>query len=266
MFPLGIRDTGSADSRGDLLNEGFLGTKAPLYADATLLLEIAMGLGLLIGTVLARFRLFRQHAWCQSAIVLLNFAVIVITMIPSFRVHVSPKIPLRLGKAYYALATAHAALGSVTEIAGLYILLAAGTSVLPEKLRITKYKAWMRTVLVLWWGGAFLGIGNLRPLVRAAFVSEMKLRRPQKGKLSVSREFVLLIAHRLVCSIRVRTHTIEEEIKWIAYCELFACSCSAGLPVSQAPPARRVPLRRTKVCKSLKSPPKSMSTPPHPSA
>jgi hypothetical protein len=39
----------------------------------------------------------------------------------------------------------------MTEIAGLYILLAAGTSVLPEKFRITKYKLWMRTVLVLWW-------------------------------------------------------------------------------------------------------------------
>jgi len=31
----------------------------------------------------------------------------------------------------------------------LYILLAAGTSVLPETFRITKYKLWMRTVLAL---------------------------------------------------------------------------------------------------------------------
>ena len=117
-----------------------------------------MGVGLLVGALLARFGRFRQHAWCQSVIVLLNFAVIVIIMIPSFRVHVSPKIPLRLGKAYYALATAHAAVGTVTEIAGLYILLAAGTSVLPEKFRITKYKAWMRTVLVLWWVVLLLGL------------------------------------------------------------------------------------------------------------
>jgi uncharacterized membrane protein YozB (DUF420 family) len=151
---------GAAESRSDLLNEVFLGTTAPLYADAILVLEIAMGLGLLIGTLLARFRLFRQHAWCQSVIVLLNFAVIVITMIPSFRVHVSPKIPLRLGKAYYALATAHAALGSLTEIAGLYILLAAGTNVLPENFSITKYKAWMRTVLVLWWLVLLLGLAT----------------------------------------------------------------------------------------------------------
>ena len=123
----------------------------PLYVNFILLLEIAMGVGLLLGALLARMRRFRAHAWCQSATVLLNLAVIVLVMIPSFRAHVSPKIPLKLGKLYYALATAHAALGMITEIAGLYILLAAGTSVLPAKFRITKYKPWMRTVLVLWW-------------------------------------------------------------------------------------------------------------------
>jgi uncharacterized membrane protein YozB (DUF420 family) len=142
------------------LNGGFLGTAAPAYADITLLLEIAMGVGLLIGALLARLRRFRGHAWCQSVIVLLNLAVIVFTMIPSFRVHVSPKIPLKLGKAYYALATAHAALGTITELAGLYILLAAGTNVLPEKFRITSYKAWMRTVLVLWWLVLLLGFAT----------------------------------------------------------------------------------------------------------
>jgi hypothetical protein len=150
----------AAENRGDPLNEGFLGTAAPSYADVTLLLEIAMGVGLLIGALLARFGRFRQHAWCQSIIVLLNLAVIAITMIPSFRVHVSPKIPLRLGKAYYALATTHAALGSITEIAGLYVLLAVGTRVLPEKIRITKYKPWMRTVLVLWWLVLLLGLAT----------------------------------------------------------------------------------------------------------
>jgi hypothetical protein len=142
------------------LNGGFLGTAAPVNADMTLLLEFAMGAGLLVGALLARLRRFRGHAWCQSIIVLLNLGVVVFTMIPSFRVHVSPKIPLKLGKAYYALATAHAALGTTTEIAGLYILLAAGTSVLPEKFRITGYKAWMRTVLVLWWLVLLLGFAT----------------------------------------------------------------------------------------------------------
>jgi hypothetical protein len=139
---------------------GYLGIVAPTYANLTLLLEMAMGVGLLLGALLARLRRFQGHAWCQSVVVLLNLAVIVLTMIPSFRVHVSPKIPIKLGKSYYALATAHATLGSVTEIAGLYILLAAGTSVVPEKFRITKYKLWMRTVLVLWWVVLLFGLAT----------------------------------------------------------------------------------------------------------
>jgi uncharacterized membrane protein YozB (DUF420 family) len=133
---------------------------APPYANLILLLEIAMGVGLFVGALLARSRRFRGHAWCQSMIVLLNFVVIVLTMIPSFRAHVSPKLPLKLGKAFYALATAHAALGTITETAGLYIVLAAGTNVLPDRLRITKYKLWMRTVLVLWWVVLLLGFAT----------------------------------------------------------------------------------------------------------
>ncbi len=142
------------------MNEGFLGTAAPRCADVVLFLEISMGLGLLAGALLARMRKFRGHAWCQSLVVLLNLAVIVLVMTPTFRAHVGPKISLKLGKAYYALATVHAALGTITEIARLYILLAAGTSVLPEKFRITKYKLWMRTALGLWWVVLFLGLAT----------------------------------------------------------------------------------------------------------
>jgi uncharacterized membrane protein YozB (DUF420 family) len=119
-----------------------------------------MGLGLLVGTRFARNRRFRQHAWCQSVIVLLNLIVVALMMVPSFRIHVLPRIPAKLGKAYYALATTHAVLGSVTELAGLYILLSVGTGVLPEKLRITKYKMWMRTVLLLWWVVLLFGLAT----------------------------------------------------------------------------------------------------------
>ena len=142
------------------MREGFLGTAAPGYADLVLLLEIAMGLALLIGAMLARRRRFRLHAWCQSAVVLLNLVVILVVMTPSFRVRVAPKIPVKLGQAYYALTTAHAALGSIAEIGGLYILLAVGTKVLPRRFRITEYKRWMRTVLVLWWLVLLLGFAT----------------------------------------------------------------------------------------------------------
>ena len=142
------------------MNEGFLGTTAPRYADLVLLLEIAMGVALLVGAALARQKRFRLHAWCQSFVVLLNFAIVLLVMIPSFQVRVGPKIPAKLGKAYYSLATAHAALGGATEIAALYILLSAGTNILPKQFRLTNYRPWMRSVLALWWLVLVLGVAT----------------------------------------------------------------------------------------------------------
>jgi hypothetical protein len=134
-----------------------LATAAPAYANLTLILEMVMGVGLLVGAFLARIRRFRQHAWCQSVIVLVNLLLIVLTMLPSFRVHVAPRIPLKLGKSYYGLATVHAALGTLAEFGGLYILLAVGTRLLPPQFRISNYKLWMRSVLALWWTVLLLG-------------------------------------------------------------------------------------------------------------
>src|SRR6266699_3436910 len=105
-------------------------------------------------------RAYRLHAVCQSAIVLLNLAVIALAMFPSFHHQVSPQLPGKIGKPYYALASAHAALGVIAEIGGLYILLAAGTSLLPRRLRLTRYKFWMRIVLAAWWLVLLLGLAT----------------------------------------------------------------------------------------------------------
>jgi uncharacterized membrane protein YozB (DUF420 family) len=142
------------------VSEGILGTAAPLTADLVLLLELGMGMGLVAGAWLARRGRFRQHALCQSMIVVLNLAVIGVAMVPSFRENVSPKIPARLGKAYYGLATAHGAVGGAAEVAGLYVLLAAGTTWLPERWRIQRYKLWMRAMLATWWVVLVLGVAT----------------------------------------------------------------------------------------------------------
>lgn len=142
------------------MNQGFLGTEAPLYADLALLLEIVMGAALLIGALLARMRKYRWHAWCQSVVVLLNLVIVLLVMMPTFRHQVGPMIPAKLTKTHYALATVHAALGSAAEIGGLYILLAVGTKVLPQRLRLTEYKRWMRSVLALWWLVLLLGLAT----------------------------------------------------------------------------------------------------------
>ena len=139
---------------------GFLGTAATWSADVTLFLEIGMGMGLLAGASLARAKCYRAHAVCQSMIVLLNVGLIAMTMIPSLRHQVIPKLPRKIAKPYYAFATAHATLGGIAELGGLYILLSAGTKWLPEKIRITRYKFWMRSVLILWWFVLSLGIAT----------------------------------------------------------------------------------------------------------
>ena len=137
---------------------GFLGTGAPLSADITLAIEIAMGLMLVIGMVLARRQRYRAHAWCQSTVVVLNLIVIAQLMAPSFRSQVAPKIPARLARPYYAVATGHATMGCIAELLGVYIILAAGTGILPKRLRLSRYKPWMRTGLVIWWLALLLGL------------------------------------------------------------------------------------------------------------
>jgi uncharacterized membrane protein YozB (DUF420 family) len=146
--------------RDNTLHEGFLGTAAPFYTDLVLLLELAMGMGLICGALLARLRKFQAHAWCQSTVVVLNAGVIALAMLPSFRHQVVPRLPLKLEKSFYAVATAHAALGVIVECAALFILLAAGTTLLPEKLRLIRYKMWMRIVLTAWWVIILLGVAT----------------------------------------------------------------------------------------------------------
>jgi uncharacterized membrane protein YozB (DUF420 family) len=137
---------------------GFFGTGAPVSADVTLVIEIAMGMTLILGMLLARRRSYRAHAWCQSAVVVLNLIVIAQVMVPTFRNQVAPKLPARLARPYYAVATGHAITGCIAELLGVYIILAAGTKILPKSLRFVRYKLWMRTALVIWWLAVLLGL------------------------------------------------------------------------------------------------------------
>src|SRR5579859_249519 len=138
----------------------FLASAAPPAANVVLLVEIAMGVALIGGAVLARRRRFKAHAWCQAAVVLLNLVVIASFMAPSFQRGVVPGIPSHLGRSYYFLAVCHGILGLIAELFGLYILLVAGTKFLPESFRFTRYKVWMRMALVLWWLDLILGLAT----------------------------------------------------------------------------------------------------------
>ena len=138
----------------------FLGISAPASANANLAAQILMGVALIVGMSLARRRMFRAHAVCQSAVVLLNLIPIALFMLPVFRRGVAPGLGAGLGDPFYAVSAAHAALGAAAELLGLYIILRAGTSFLPEALRFQNYKKWMRAELALWWLVIALGLGT----------------------------------------------------------------------------------------------------------
>ena len=139
---------------------GLLGTGASLKADINLVIQLLMGIALLLGMILARRRHYHAHAICQGSVMLLNLVMIALIMLPSFRLGVLPGLPGGLGKAYYSVATLHATLGAIAQLLGLYIVLRAGTNLLPQVLRFENYKLWMRTGLILWWTVIALGIAT----------------------------------------------------------------------------------------------------------
>lgn len=131
--------------------KGFLGSWASFSADLNLVIQIAMGVALLVGAFLARAKRYTAHGICQAAVLILNVPMIALVMWPSLHSRVLPKLSSHFGKRYYATATIHGILGAVAELLGLYILLVAGTNILPNSWRLQSWKLWMRIELVLWW-------------------------------------------------------------------------------------------------------------------
>jgi uncharacterized membrane protein YozB (DUF420 family) len=139
--------------------KGFLGTWAGFGADLNLLIQIAMGVALLVGAFLARAKRYAAHGVCQTAVLILNLPMIALVMWPSLHSRVLPQLSRHFGKRYYAVATAHGVLGALAEVLGLYILLVAGTNMLPATWRFQRWKLWMRIELALWWVVLLSGIG-----------------------------------------------------------------------------------------------------------
>jgi uncharacterized membrane protein YozB (DUF420 family) len=143
-----------------LSTKGFLGTSATFGADLNLVVQFIMGLVLIVGTFLARHKRYRAHGICQTTVLLLNVLMIGLVMGPSFQQQVKPALSKVLHKWYYEVATLHGVLGIVAEILGLYIVMVAGTNVLPQWLRFKHWKWWMRTELVLWAIVLLSGLGT----------------------------------------------------------------------------------------------------------
>jgi len=140
--------------------KGFLGTGATFAADLNLVVQVIMGGALIGGAVLAKRKCYTSHGICQTTVLLMNSLMIGLVMWPTFQQQVRPALPKVLHKWYYAAATIHALLGITAEVLGLYIVIVAGTSILPQWLRFKHWKRWMRTELILWSIVVFTGLGT----------------------------------------------------------------------------------------------------------
>jgi len=130
--------------------KSFLGTGATFEADLNLAVQVGMGLALVTGSFLARRKRYAAHGICQATVLLLNLGMIGLIMWPSFQQQVRPGLPKVFHKWYYAGSTVHALLGGTAELLGLYIVLVAGTQIVPQSLRFKNWKRWMRVELTLW--------------------------------------------------------------------------------------------------------------------
>ena len=140
--------------------KGFLGTGAPFGADLNLVVQLIMGLALIAGVLLATQKRYTAHGICQTTVLLLNLLMIGLVMWPSFQQQVKPALSKVLHKWYYEAATIHALLGIAAELLGLYIVIVAGTNLVPQRLRFKRWKLWMRTELVLWAIVLVSGVGT----------------------------------------------------------------------------------------------------------
>lgn len=138
---------------------GFLGG-TPFTADLNLIVQLMMGPSLMAGTILAKRRRYKAHGICQASILLLNLLMIGLVMWPSFQQQVEPALFMRVHKLYYQAAILHGLMGTIAELLGLYIVMVAGTNVLPTALRFKHWKWWMRTELVLWSAVVLSGVGT----------------------------------------------------------------------------------------------------------
>ena len=92
----------------------------------------------------------------DSALVV-TLVMTAVWMAPAYHNNYGPEI-FRLGNRVSVAAAAHVVAGSVALLVGIYVVLVAGTPLVPKALRFTSYKAWMRTLITIWWLALLLGV------------------------------------------------------------------------------------------------------------
>ncbi len=140
-----------------MLSDGFLGRPSTFGADLNLLIQLGLGLLLLVGFLLARRSQYALHGACQSVALVATLLMTAVWMAPAFHANYGPAI-FRLGNRVNVAAAAHVVSGTLALLVGIYVVLVAGTPLIPKALRFTSYKAWMRTLIAIWWLALLLGV------------------------------------------------------------------------------------------------------------
>jgi hypothetical protein len=131
-----------------------------LFATSVLVVEVAFAVALLLGKYVVRSGHVRAHAYLQSTIVLANVPLVSLWMLPAYLAYVLPGLPGEIAQPFYLFPTSMLVAGVAVEALGVYVILVAGTNLVPERLRFRHYKVWMRAVLGLWWAVFLAGLAT----------------------------------------------------------------------------------------------------------
>jgi hypothetical protein len=133
---------------------GFL-TPELFIADFNLALEILLVLGLTVGAYLARRGSIKAHRVNQTTWVLVNAALVLFMMLPAMtEVKVASVTDFK--DARTALTWLHAAVGTLTVISGIWLVLQMN-DIIPTRLHVMRWKRMMRLTLAGYWTVALLG-------------------------------------------------------------------------------------------------------------
>ena len=112
--------------------------------------QIALVLLLTTGVLLAKAKRFRLHAVLQSTVVHLNLGLILHVMLPSFRHQLPFTFPKSWRNVPVAIVLLHSFVGALAWLMAVYVVLVAGTPLIPHKLRFSNYRRWMWSAFLLW--------------------------------------------------------------------------------------------------------------------
>lgn len=140
---------------------GILGTGAYLASDLALLLYIFMLVpAMLVGFSFARRHLFvPHHKFTMTAITIINWIIIIVLMLVTYRSAVAPNVPRELNRLPFLIPVLHGITGGLAQIIATVLVLRMWFEPsLPRVLRFEPIKPWMRLTLGLWLVTAVLGI------------------------------------------------------------------------------------------------------------